>query len=313
MSRTSASLVCVALLLASHPARGGEAEALVARADELIRNKAYDSAATTHYKVKTDDPRLLPGKAAELLEQFRAFFDQYWTGKLELHPYDDVGRIYLFYSRFHYSKLFEGTSRAASSWTVGHYREFEDIVALHTDSVGLAGLPDALLHEAAHQLVQKKLYGPETQPSPWLAEGLASYFGNMVRDGEGRFQPAKIGGKSAWIFREGDRSGDDMARHQARAYASLLRKKAARPVDEMVRMPDMASFYSEGREERYAASWLLVHFLMHGDQGAHAAGFVRYLAREIHEDTTAEIFYKDIGMTPDELQAAFEKHARKQG
>ena len=311
--RFAACCLIALLVLAPLPAREEEAEALVARADELIRNKAYDSAATAHYKVKTDDPRLLPAKAAGLLEEFRTFFDQYWGGKLELKPYDKLGRIYLFYSRFHYSRLFEGVSRAATDWTVGHYREFEDIVALHTDSVGLAGLPDALLHEAAHQLVQQRLYGPETQPSPWLAEGLATYFGNMERDAQGRFLPEKIGDKSAWLFREGDRSGDGMARHQARAYGSLLRKKTARPIDEMIRMTGMDSFYAEGRDERYAASWLLVHFLMHGDAGAHAAPFARYLAREIREDVTAADFYKEIGMTPEQLQAAFEKHARKQG
>jgi hypothetical protein len=75
----------------------------------------------------------------------------------------------------------------------------------------------------------------------------------------------------------------------------------------------MGAFYAEGREERYHASWLLVHFLMHGEEGAHAAGFVRYLAREIREDVTVEDFYKDLGMSPEQLQAAFEKHARKQG
>jgi hypothetical protein len=317
--RTGIAIGWLALTMTLAPARlpaspaGSEAEAFVAKADALINNRTYDSAATAHYKVKTDDPRLAPASAAELLEGFRAFFDGYWAGRLELRPYDQVGRIYLFYSRFHYGKLFDEGSRLAADWAVGHYRPFADIVALHTDSVGLGDLPDALVHEAAHQLVQQRLYGPGVEATPWISEGLASYFGNMQRNRKGEFLPDRIGGKDAWIFRKGDAPGRGLGRGAAAAYGRLLRRKEARPLDEMLRMQEMGEFYGEGREERYHASWLLVHFLLHGDEGAHAAGFTRYLAREIREDVTLDDFHKDIGMPPDALQAAFEKHARKQG
>src|SRR5262249_51465394 len=147
----------------------------------------YDVKTTAHYKVKTDDPRFDVAGAARLLESFRGFFDDFWKGRAELLPYDAPSRIYLFYSRAKFRKLGVYEERPDDLALVGDYQSFFDVVALHTDSVRLEEFPDVLVHEAAHQLVQRRLYGDGT-PRIWVAEGLATYFGNTARDETGAFR-----------------------------------------------------------------------------------------------------------------------------
>ena len=284
-------------------------EAFIKKADELINDHNYESASSAHYKVKTDDPRLVPDRALELLDSFGAFFESYWSGKIDLRPYDQVGRLYLFYSRYKYKKLFDDTSQIPEG-SVGHYRVMIDIVAAHTDSVG-PELPDVLIHEATHQLIHQRLYGSEASPSPWISEGMACYFEHMLRDRSGTFKVSEIGGKSVGIFKEGPKGGKGLGPERLRRYAKALKAGEASSLDETIKIKDDASFYAGGAEERYAASWLLVHFLWHADEGRHAAGFVKYLKREIHEGADPGAFYKEIGMSPQELQASFEAYVKK--
>jgi len=286
-------------------------EAFIKAADELIYDKAYDSAAGKHYKVKTDDPRFVPRKAVELLEGFREQFDRDWSGKLEMSPYEGLSHFYLFYSRFKYKQLFDESQRKAASSLIGHYTPYLDVVTLHTDSVGLPDLPDVLVHEATHQLMQRRLYGDRVEPMPWIAEGMANYYGYMLREPSGAYVPSKTGTKNASLFKETTGPGGGLGKEQARVYLKLLKSGEARPLDEMIRMQDLGTFYGPGATERYAAAWLLVRFLLTADNGAHAAGFTRYLAKEIREDTTPEDFYKETAMTPDGLQAAFTAWAKK--
>jgi hypothetical protein len=284
--------------------------AFVKAADDLIYDNSYDSAAGQHYKVKTDDPRCVAARAVELLEGFREQFERDWSGRLEMRPYEGVSRAYLFYSRFKYKQLLEGGGKAISS-VVGHYMPYLDIVALHTDTVGLPDTPDVLVHEATHQLMQQRLYGDEVSPMPWISEGMAGYYGHMLREKTGAYVPTRTGPKNVALFKEGDSGGPGLGRQRARDYVRLLKSGEAAPLDQMIRMQEMGHFYGPGAHERYTASWLLTRFLMTADEGAHRDRFTKYLAREIREDTTPEDFYREIGMTPEQLQAAFTTWAKK--
>jgi hypothetical protein len=139
---------------------------------------------------------------------------------------------------------------------------------------------------------------------------MASYFGQMMRDESGAFSPEKIGGKGVWLFKTQHGAGRGLGRDELRAYARLMRQGLAPPLDPMLRMGYTDQFYDTGREQRYVAAWLLVHFLMHGDKGAHAAGFISFLAHEVREETSPEDLYQEIKMTPAQLQSAFEVYVR---
>jgi len=284
-------------------------EAFRDRCETLIDDNNFDSKTTAHYIVETDDPRIEVKEAAALLDSFRGFFDSYWTGKIALRPYEDKSFVFLFYSYYKYKQLLGDASAAGEIRPVGHYMGMVDVVALHTDTVGAADLPNILLHEAAHQLIGKRIFGDDSHGSPWLSEGLASYFGNTLRDKSGAFQPGKIGGKEGVVFFPKARGGRAIeASESLDRYRTKLRRGEAGPLVGVVAITTPDEFYSGDPIENYAAAWLLVHFMMHADGGAHAAAFVTYMKHEAEAAGGATAFYRDIGMTPDALQAAFDDY-----
>jgi hypothetical protein len=293
------------------PAEAERIQAYIDRADELISDKNYESRYTDHYQVKTDDPRFEVSEAANLLESFRIFFDGFWSDRIDLHPYDDPGRVYLFYSRYKYKQLLDVAEVTGIVLPVGHYRAFFDAVSIHTDTVSPADFPDVLVHEAAHQLVQQRLFGGARETDPWIAEGLASYFGYTLRDDKNGFQAGRIGGKDVALIKE-VRAGSALERTgRFNNYRKDLRKGQVAPLEDLIRDPSAAAFYNDQIDRNYAASWLLVHFLLHGDDGAHAGDFIRFLESDARREGGADEFFREIGMEPADLQAAFKEYVSK--
>ncbi|HEY3175508.1 MAG TPA: DUF1570 domain-containing protein [Candidatus Polarisedimenticolia bacterium] len=291
--------------------RKSEVEAFVAKANKLIQGNNYDIKSTAHYKVKTDDPRFDVEAGAQMLESFRAFFDATWAGRAELLPCEEPSLIYLFYSRSSYRQLLPEEERTIELGHVGYYRPFFDAVAIHTDTIGPADLPDLIVHEAAHQLVQVRLYGPDAPCSLWAAEGLATYFGNTLRDTSGRFLAGSIGGKSVTLLKDAPRSGKRMGWEDATRFRRALGRDEAPTVDEILRNVDPNEFYGSSAREWYTGAWLLIHYLLHADSGVHAPSLVRYLKRDAAGDGGADVLYQEIGMSRDQLDTAFRLYVGK--
>ncbi len=292
-----------------------EEEALVerflARANELIADRNYDVKSTDRYVVKTDDPRVLVGEVSALLESFRVFFDGFWSPRTELLPCEDRSTVLLFYSRYKYKQLLTDAERPDDSFAAGHYRPFFGVVVLHTDTVGPGDLPDLLIHEAAHQLVHRRLYGRERVPSPWVAEGLASYFGYTRREPSGEFLPGRIGGKGVSLLEDEGRKRARAGRERLEAFRKTLEDEPRGFLDEILYTGDPEIFYGSGASVRYAASWLLVHFLLHAAEGNHAAAFTEYVKLEAEGKGGPEAFYERIGLGPLALEGAFREYVKR--
>lgn len=286
-------------------------EEFLAKANELIVDRNYDVKSTDRYVVKTDDPRVLVGEVSALLESFRIFFDGFWSPRTELLPYEDRSTVLLFYSRYKYKQLLTDAERPDDSFAAGHYRPFFGVVALHTDTVGPGDLPDLLVHEAAHQLVHRRLYGKERMPSPWVAEGLATYFGYMRRNSSGEFLPGRIGGKGVSLLEDAGRKRARVGRERFDAFRKTLKEASQGFLDEIIYTGDPEIFYGSGADVRYAASWLLVHFLLHAAEGAHAAAFTEYLTLEAEGRGGPEAFYEQIGIGPLALEGAFREYVKR--
>lgn len=272
--------------------------------DSLIRDHSYHAASNQHAVVKTDDPRLDVDAVAALLESFHGYFEGFWSKLMTLHEAPDRSRIYLFYSRYKYHQLLEGLPPGIME-IVGHYTAYHDVVALHTDSVGLENLADLLLHEATHRLVQVRLYGNDYQPSPWVSEGIASYFGYTLRDRSGEFKTGQIGGKGTTFFDGVSPTSRGPASHSLGEYRRAVKKGLATPLEEILEADGDSFYAAQGSEERYAATWLLIHFLLHADEGAHAPSLARYLEHEAEGKQGVKLFFEDIGMTPARLNESF--------
>ena len=287
--------------------------AFLGQADELIRDRNYASDSSEHYRVQTDDPRLRAATATRLLESFRTYFDGFWPESVELQPYDEVSRSFLFYSFYKFNQLLDGDFRFRTFRPKGHYGSDLDVITLHTDAGDGGALADSLIHEAAHQLVMQRLFGGGQLPALWVNEGLAAYFGFTLADEQGAFQRAFIGGKSAVLIK-GSTKDPGIERKQSlkRAKDGLRAagKQSVGLIERIVSIDGPDEFYGNHASLNYAASWMLVHFLLHGEDGTHATAFQRYLDLERQGRGGPAAFYETVELAPDQLEASVAAHAK---
>lgn len=288
-----------------------EIDEFLAKAEELIADRNYDAKETEHYLVRTDDPRLLVSETAELLESFRAYFDSFFSGRIELRKWEKPSEIFLFYSRYKYRQLLSGRAADADTPFTGHYMPMVGVIAAHTDSGSPVFLADLLVHEAAHHLIHRRLYGNEIQPSTWINEGLAQYFEYTKRDKSGKFLPGKLGPKEAMLVKDGRRPRRWAGDVEFNRFRKLIKELEPGFLDELIRLWDTGRFYGEGYSERYTASWVLVHYLLHADGGTHSDGFLGYIKKEAAGEGGPDLFYEAIGMTPEQLEAGIREHVKR--
>jgi len=282
--------------------------------DQLIRDRNYRSAESPHYRVQTDDPRLVPEKATELLESFWSFFEGFWSAHTKLEPGDERSRVFLFYSFYKYNQLLGADFTFSSTRPKGHYIGVLDVINLHTDADMPGGLADTLIHEAAHQVVDQRIYGHGVPPPMWIAEGLASYFGFTYRDKNGDFSAGDVGGKGVTLLRGDKKSygregSDRLGRFRGMYKGSGFEEGDL--VEFIVSARDPDSFYFQNPDLTYATSWLLVHYLLHGDDGSHADAFARYLEKDAAGRGGPDVLYDTVGMSALELETAILAHVKR--
>jgi len=290
-----------------------DADAYIARADELIRDRNYRSGSGPSYRVQTDDPRLRPQAAVDLLTRFREFFERTLGERIELKPHDVQARTFLFYSFHKYNRMLGGDFSRRIVRPSGHYGAVPDVLVVHTDAGPTADFADTLIHEAAHHLVAEEIYGDAGRPAPWLSEGLASYFGYTFLDATGAFEPGVIGGKSVELFLKGGARPGTGAKRRLRTFRKDLRSRGPETeltFDWVASIRDRASFYGADVRITYPASWLLVHYLLHGDGGSHAPAFLRFVALDVAGQATPEALYRELGMDAATLDAAVRAYVK---
>ena len=114
--------------------------------------------------------RLLVDETGQLLESFHVFFQEFWADRLELSAaQEEVSRVFLFRSFYKYNQLLQGDFRRVQIRPKGHYLRAFDVVVAHTGADLPRQLPDALLHEAAHQLIERRIYS-DTAPTEVTSE-----------------------------------------------------------------------------------------------------------------------------------------------
>ena len=289
------------------------ARQFVERADRLIRDKNYRSAEGPRYRIQTDDPRLDLAAVGGLLDAFAGFFDGVWPVESAPAAPAEPARVFLFYSFHKYNQLLQGDFSRELVRPVGHYGSALDALVIHTDAEGGEGLPQTLVHEAAHQLVHRRFYPGEARASTWADEGLATYFGNTFMDSERKFHAGVVGGKRIALLRGAREEGRTDARARlARVRQALERSREGGPSAAalLVSADEPAEFYGEGVLERYDLSWVLVHYLLHGDGGRHAEGFRRFLALDAAGRGDAAALERETGLELRTLDAALAAHLK---
>ena len=284
-------------------------EEFVQEAKELIRDKNYAAKKTAHYMVRTDDPRVDPAAAGLQLEQFRSFFIRYWADEVELRPYESISPVFIFYSYYKFNKMVTGKARFDEFQPAGHYRGGLDLITLHSDGSALDELPVALVHEAAHQLMEMMHYGNR---SGWVSEGMADYFSLTETDSEGNYKEGKIGTLRNSVAKDGGKSRSNAARNHLEALKKALRKK-----DDGLRILDIVDigtdreFYGPEIRVHYAVSWALVHYLLHGEEERYRAGFIRFMEQNGPTKTGSQVLLESIGTDAESFQSGFTRYVGK--
>jgi len=299
---------------AAQPTPEDQLQAFLAQAEVLIRDRHYNGISSAYYRVQTDDPRVNPQAAVDLLESFREYFAEFWSDRTELQPYDDQNRVFLFFSFYRFNELINGNFTFQLNRPQGHYGAWYNVITLHTDPDQPGNLAETLVHEGAHQLVTQQIYVHGHPPSLWVSEGLATYFGHTYMDAEGRFRAGAIGGKATTVVRGEEPGQDETGVGRLKLLKPGLRGAQSAGValsEQLVSIRSPDQFYGENALLYYAASWALVHFLLHGDDGAHAEAFVDYLELEARGQGGASVLYDTLGLSAEELEAAFARHAKR--
>lgn len=279
--------------------------------DDLIRDRNYRVHTGDFYRVQTDDPRIDPKAVAALLDGFREFFDEHLGDRLDLEDYDERSRVYLFWSYHKYNQLLGADFSRQTLRPAGHYGSGFDAVTLHTDSATPGDIPDLAIHEATHQLVDQRISWVRNQVPTWLAEGLACYFGYMQVDADGTFHPNRVGSKQVALLRD-EKPGKATG---SATRLAVFKKSARQPqgdsiYGQLLWMTEPAQFYGEDTVFHYAAAWLLVHWLLQGDDGVHAEAFLDWVALEAAGKAEPQGLVDALGLSLEEIDEAVIQHAK---
>ena len=130
-------------------------------------------------------------------------------------------------------------------------------------------------------------------------------------DEDGSFQAGLIGGKKIGLFSGSRSKGGSDAKPRLTALRRALKTstdEGASLADDLLQTGDGSQFYSGSVIQRYTASWMLVHYLLHGRDGMHADAFARYLGAEAEGRGDSALFAETIGLSAGELDAALLQH-----
>jgi len=152
----------------------------------------------------------------------------------------------------------------AHEWSAGFYNP-AGLLAFHMNMPSNESLLGTMLHEATHAFIDRYVSRPGVVFPRWLGEGFAEYIGNSsIRKKQlipGKTRRVQLY-RSPWAIEMG-RSQILFTIQEVRA---AMRKGEALTLREIVEA-DRERFYGERRRMFYAMSWLLVHFLRHGEEG----------------------------------------------
>jgi predicted HD phosphohydrolase len=207
---------------------------------------------TAHYAIASNASPEQTQRVAGVVEALHAAYAQFFGEVLPPRPTGARFQMALYRDRRDFQA--HNTSRA---WAEGFYRK--PVCHAYFD----AASPNPvhwMLHEATHQLDTEWARFPRT---PWVEEGLASYFGTS-RIVDGVLRPGEVDPDTypLWWLEDLRLSGDH---DRDIAYRKLV------PLRELIDndgppIPADVNRY-------YIGYWSLAHYLLHGDGGRHADAF----------------------------------------
>ena len=162
--------------------------------------------------------------------------------------------------------------------------------------------------------MSQRLYPAGAPPSLWVTEGLAGYFGFTFQDSSGKFRPGEVGGKSTVVVRDTPSRPGRTGAQRIKQFRQTLKDSEDEPgelIYKVISIQSPDAFYGEDSPFNYAASWMLVHWLMHAQDGRFREPFLEYLKWEAEQGPDPEVLTAKLGMTPAELGTAVANYTKR--
>jgi hypothetical protein len=151
-----------------------------------------------------------------------------------------------------------------------------------------------LAHEATHQLLQDTVFrerSGEGEIPPWLNEGLAEYVAASVAHAPNLvFEPGRL---------------------EPRHFRAHAQSKDPFDVTRVLSFSTGDFDASSQRELKYAQAYTLVHFLLHGAEGRHRAGFLDFLRAVYAGKGSPTDLKRCLRLEWRELERAWHAYARQ--
>ncbi len=282
---------------------------LVGLAEEHLAPDHRQLAESQRFRVVSDAEE---GGAAQIvdrdLEAAFQILDAMFGQDVEPQPARTKVQVYLFTRREDFLGLV--SELGAPEWLDSGFYDPPGLLAFHLQAQWNDDLLAVAVHEAVHAYLDQHLVKPGSVVPPWFGEGLAEYFGNSeIKDGQlipGRTRRGKyvLDQRYNGVERETTAAGWSLETIQR-----AVRRGPAISVETLL-SEGPASFYHGPVALHYGLSWLLVHFLRHGEPGWETGAFpalVLYLAEGYPAEAALEAAY---GKTAKKLERPFEKYVR---
>lgn len=239
---------------------------------------------TAHYRITTTAEEVQTRQVADAVEALHRAYLDFSRDLPGVHPRIDAGADRLRLTLYANRAEFQANNRSMW-WAEAYYRKPVCYAYFPQDEPSPYHW---MLHEATHQL-NAEVAGLSL--AKWANEGLASYFGtSRLRDGALRLGDIDPETYPVWKLGTAGLSGSldrDVREGRIIPLRALITGIDAPPIERNV-------------NRYYIEYWSLVHFLLHGDGGRHAAAFRRVLAR----GGTLEAFTEEIG-PPEKIELAW--------
>ncbi len=216
--------------------------------------------------------------------------------------------VYMYARRSSFEQL--KSEIGAYEWSTGFYSP-AGLFAFHLETGTMENLLGTMMHEATHAYVDRLLVEPGLYLPRWLGEGFAEYVGNSeIR--KGRLIPGRTArDKFVLIPGYGAVRATSEPRMSLEEVKRKIRKGEGLSVEQLT-TADHNIFYGEKRSLYYPSSWLLVHFLRHGEPEWAQHEFPAFMLYAAEGYPAVEALKAVYGSTPAAMEERFLRYVLKE-
>ncbi len=240
------------------------------------------------------------------LEALFNFLEQFLGDRLIPQPEHYKIVVTAFERNHNFSQYKSSTDRV--EWMSGFYFP-AGMIAVYLEMPTGEALLSVLLHEATHAYVDRHVVRQGVQLPRWLGEGFAEYIGNS-RIKKGQLIPGRTPGSQIYKTPYGLIRGDSQQLMTVDKVKAAVRRGEALSVADIL-AADLRTFYGEDRSLFYSMSWLLVHYLQHGQPGWKDDNFPTLFLYMAEGYPSLEALQEAYGAKPEELGAGFRRYVKK--